>query len=181
MAQNKIYKFPTIDKLTAFLNGAVFGNNVQNTIGSGGGGTQAPALGPGLGGLVGKTLILKAPGPSGTVTFGVSNTGSGSGVAPGTNPDPQTLLFKDIKAQIEAAVVGVVVSMAAGVLQILETTPASGITVGKLGTANSILGFDINNDSVGKLYTPAEVTPTPPCWVWSDTDNNGQLVLFTFE
>jgi hypothetical protein len=181
MAQNKVYKFPTIDKLTAFLNGAVFGNNVQVTIGSGGGGTQAPALGPGLGGLVGLTLKTKSPGPAGTCTFVASNLGSGSGVAPGTNPDPNTLLFKDIKAQIEAAISGVVVSMATGVLQILEVTPTNGVTVDATGTANSILGFDINNDSVGKLYTPVEVTPTAPCWTWSDTDNNGQLVIFTWE
>jgi hypothetical protein len=181
MAQNKVYKFPTTDKLTAFLNGAVFGNNVQNTIGSGGGGTQAPALGPGLGGLVGLTFKTKAPGPAGTCTFAASNTGSGSGVTPGTNPDPNTLLFKDIKAQIEAAIAGVTVSMATGVLQVIETTPTNGVTVDHTGTASTILGFDGNNDTVGKLYTPVEVTPTAPCWTWSDTDNNGMLVIFTWE
>jgi len=34
---------------------------------------------------------------------------------------------------------------------------------------------------VGKLYSPVEVSPTPPCWVWSDTDNNGTNVVYTWE
>lgn len=181
MPANNIYKFPTIDMLKSFLNGAVFGNGGTNTIGGSGGGSVAPGLQVGWSGLVGKTLILAAPGPAGTVTFVASNTGSGSGVAPGKNPDPNTLLLKDIKAQVEAAIPTVRVSMSSGKLQLVEVTPANGVTVSHTGTANSILGFDSNVNSVGKLYTPAEVTPTAPCWTWSDTDNNGQLIVFTYE
>jgi len=184
MAQNKVYKFPTIDVLTAFLNGAVFGNNGRIGANAGGGFAHTPNT-PGFPGLVGTTLTLVGPGPAGTVTFVAANVGSGSSVTPGTNPDPYNLLLKDVKAQIEAAISGVTVSMAAGFFQIIETTPTHGVTVqGGMGAANSAngpLGFDGNNNSVGKLYSPVEVSPTPPCWVWSDTDNNGTNVVYTWE
>lgn len=181
MAQNKIYKWATIDQLTAFLNGAVFSSKGTPTVGGGGGGSIAPQLPVGWSGLVGKTLTLAAPGPTGSCTFVASNTGTGSGVAPGTNPDPYTLLLKDIKAQIEAAITGVTVSMATGVLQIIETTPSKGVTVSSAGSANSALGFDTNANTVGKLYTPVEISATAPCWVWSDTDNNGQNIIYCWE
>jgi hypothetical protein len=184
MAKNAVYKFPTIDVLTAFLNGAVFGNNGRIGANAGGGFAHTPNT-PGFPGLVGKTLTLVAPGPAGTVTFVAANVGSGSSVAPGTNPDPYNLLLKDVKAQIEAAIAGVVVSMSAGYIQIIETTPTNGVTVqggaGAANSANVALGFDGNNSSVGKLYKPVEVSPTAPCWTWSDTDNNGSLVIFTWE
>ena len=293
MSQNKLYKFPTIDKLTAFLNGAVFGNNLQTTIGSGGGGTQAPGLGPGVGGLVGTTLTLIGAGPTGSVLFAKSSGAGGSASAPNQNPDPNFLLLKDIKLQIENAIAGVTVSMASGVVQIIESTPTDGITIaagsaggyptvvgtvdlngftygsgGSLDTlvlnvkhtggstltttfaapanrgaiitqinantvaggitasinganqlvltasdqgsavniqvlagtantvlglatattsgaaanqANTLLGFDGSNNTVGKLFSPVEVSNSAPCWIWSDTDNNGSLVVFTWE
>ena len=84
-------------------------------------------------------------------------------------------------AQVEAAIPTVRVSMSGGKLQVIEVTPASGVSVSAAGTANAILGFDSSKNSVGKLYTPADVSPTAPCWTWSDTDNNGQLVIFTWE
>src|ERR1019366_5899204 len=124
MAKNAVYKFPTIDVLTAFLNGAVFGNNGRIGANAGGGFAHTPNT-PGFPGLVGTTLTLIGPGPTGTVTFVAANIGTGSSVAPGTNPDPYNLLLKDVKAQIEAAFSGVTVSMAAGYIQIIETTPTN--------------------------------------------------------
>ena len=284
MATNAIRKFQTIDLLMSFLNGAVLGNEVRSPVGS-------PAM-PGLQGLVGATLTLIGSGPTGTVTFIRSNIGSGSAVPPGTNPDPYTLLFKDIKAQIESAIAGTLVTMATGRLQIAEATPSHGITIaaGSAGgyptvvgtvdlntlsygaggtldglvlnlkhdggstltttfsapvnradviaqinavtltditasinganqlvltapdqgashnisvlagtadlslgltvavttgaatnTANTILGFDGTNNTVGQVYVPVEVSNSAPCWVWAESDNNGSVAVFTWE
>ena len=91
---NKIYKFRCIGDAIAFLNGAITGGKAQDT--------QTPMLGGKGLALVGKTLIFTSPSAQ-TVTFVRSDGSGGSAHSPGTNPDPFALLFKDIKAQIEAA------------------------------------------------------------------------------
>ena len=176
MPSNKLYKFKRIEDVTNFLNGGVVGACINQSHTSG-----SPGNFPGVNGLVGKTLIFTLP-ASVTVTFTVSNTGSGSGVSPGTNPNPQVLLFKDIKAQIEAVVTGAVVFLNADQqLVIIESTPSGGVSVAKTGTANSILGFNAVAATVGKVYSPSVVSPSPPCWTWANIDVGGMHSIHTWE
>lgn len=173
MAVNRIYKFRRIDDVSAFLNGGVVGGSVNRAQG---GGTPAN-IGAGINGLVGKTLKLSSPSAK-TITF----TTASSATPPGTNPDPYTLLFKDIKAQVEAVATDVVVLLDAEQrLLLLEKAPSQGVTVDKSGTANTLLGFDDDLDTVGKLYTPASVDTTVPCWTWANTGNDNMHTIFTWE
>jgi hypothetical protein len=181
MAANKLYKFRRIEDVLNFLNGGIVGGTLVKAQG---GGTPAN-LGPGINGLVGKTLIFTAP-ASATVTFATVATGGGSAdpttSPPGTNPDPYTLLFKDIKKQIEAAVSGtLVIQNAEGQLVIIESSPSGGVTLVKTGTANALLGFDISKDTVGKVYKPAAVSNSAPCWTWSDLGNDNMFSVWTWE
>lgn len=173
MAVNRIYKFRRIDDVMAFVNGGVTGGSVNRAQG---GGTPAN-LGAGINGLVGLTLKFKSPVVA-TVTF----TTAASAVFPGTNPDPYTLLYKDIKAQVEAAVPSVLVLLDADQrLLLIEKTPSSGVVVDKAGTSNTRLGFDDDMDTTGRLYTPAIVSSTAPCWTWSYSDNSNMHNVFTWE
>jgi hypothetical protein len=168
MATTRIRKFSTIDQLQVFLNGGVTSGNRCNQVG------PPSNQGPGIWGLVGTTLTFAAPGPTGTVTF-VASTGS--------NPNPQVLLFKDIKAQIEAAIPTLRVTMSDGFLVIQEVTPAEGVTVSSAGTANAILGFDTENNTVGKFYpfVAAAAPPAAPYWTWAYSTNDNVHVIYTYE
>jgi hypothetical protein len=168
MSINRIRKFQTIDRLQTFLNGGVEGSKIQGAYGSPGNNA------PGVMSLVGLTFITSAPGPAGTCTFGVSS---------GSNPDPYVLLFSDIASQIKTAISGLSVTMLDGALVIQETTPANGVTISKTGTANSLLGFDIGNDTVGKFYLPigAASPPVAPYWVWLDTGGDNSWMVATQE
>jgi hypothetical protein len=178
MALNRLRKFRRIDDVQVFLNGGVVGGPVNRSGVAGGGGTPMPL---GLVGLVGATLILSSPG-SVTVTFVRSDGVGGSATPPGTNPDPFTLLFKDIKAQIEAAGPALLVTLDADQqIVISEAVPASGVTVSHTGTANGILGFDSNIDTVGKVYSPAVVSNSPPCWTWAYSGNDNMHNIYTWE
>lgn len=169
MAINRLRKFRTIDEVQSFLNGGVSSGSKVTQV-------QGPPSNqaPGITGLVGKTLILAGPGPAGTVTFVASS---------GSNPDPNTLLFSDIKAQIEAAVVTVKVNVFDGYLTVIEATPTSGVTVSKTGTANPLLGFDTANNTVGKFYLPAAAAtpPVAPYWVWAYSGNDNMHNIYTVE
>lgn len=171
MAINKVRKFRTIDEVQSFLNGAVSSGNTVNQVQGG-----PSNHGPGITGLVGLTITFSAPGPTGTVTFVASS---------GSNPDPNTLLFKDIKAQIEAAIPTLKVNTYDGYLSIIEATPASGVTVAKTGTANTLLGFDTANATVGKYYLPIGAAGTPPVapyWVWVNSlGGDNMMSIFTVE
>jgi hypothetical protein len=168
---NRVRKFRTIDEVQSFLNGAVSSGNTVNQV------QGSPSNhGPGITGLVGLTLIFAGPGPTGTVTFVASS---------GSNPDPNTLLFKDIKTQIEAAIATLKVTLYDGYLTIIEATPANGVTVSSAGTANTLLGFDTANNTVGKYYLPlgAQAAPaTPPYWVWVNSlGGDNMMSVFTVE
>lgn len=157
MATNKIYKFKDITAAQAFLNGAVFGSPVLAN--------QALAI---FRNIVGKTFKIGAT----TVTFTVS----------GSPPDADNtaLTFKEVKSQIESAVATVKVSLLEGALVIIEATPSSGVTVDKVGTANTMLGFDTKANTVGKVFSPSAITQTPPVWVWAETVENAH-VIYTWE
>ncbi len=171
MAINRLRKFRTIDEVQNFLNGAVQSGSKVNS-------AQGPPSNnaPGITGLVGLTLIFDAPGPTGTVTFTAST---------GSNPNPSTLLFSDIKAQIEAAIVTLRVTTFDGYLSIQEVTPTNGVTVDKSGTANMLLGFDTSINSVAKFYKPVAAAgspPTAPFWVWANSLSGDNMVtIFSWE
>ena len=178
MALNRLRKFRRIDDVQVFLNGGVVGGPVNRSGTAGAGGTPMPL---GLVNLVGLTLIFTLPSPV-TVTFVRSDGAGGSATPPGTNPDPFTLLFKDIKAQIEAAIPAVLVTLDADQqLVFTEVTPTGGVTVSDAGTANGILGFDSNIDTVGKVYSPAVVSNSPPCWTWAYSGNDNMHNIYTWE
>jgi hypothetical protein len=178
MAANRVRKFLRLDDVQFFLNGAIVGGSFNRSGVSGIGGTPMPL---GLVGLIGKTLVFTAPAI--TVTFTTAD-GVGGSAEPGvgTNPDKYTLFFKDIKLQIEAAAATLLV-IADGdqKLIIVEKTPTSGVTLNKTGTANSVLGFDNQNPTAGKVYTPAEVNNAAPCWVWAYSGNDNQHTIYTWE
>lgn len=180
MAINKLYKFRRIEEVQTFLNGGIVGGSINKAQG---GGTPAN-LGAGINGLVGKTLIFSSPSAA-TITF-VTADGAGGSAQPGvgTNPDKYTLLFKDLKLQIEAGLATVKVTLSPDQqLVITEATPANGVAVTAAGTANQALGFDSENATVGKFYKPAAAAspPVAPYWVWSYSGNDNMHNVFTFE
>jgi len=157
MASNRVYKFKDIQAVQAFLNGALFSSPVFSN-----------QVVPIVRGIVGKTLKIGAT----TVTF----------VAAGTPPDgdPSALLFKDIKAQVEAAVATVKLFMDEGRIGIIEATPATGVTVDKIGTSNPLLGFDTSINSVSKVYAPTAGALTPPCWTLA-VASEAAHIIYTWE
>jgi hypothetical protein len=173
MAKNLVYKFKLITDVADFLNGAVVGGQVAITGGTG----SATGVGVGISGLVGTTLIFVQP-AVGTVTFAASSGAGGSAASPNTNPDPNTLLFMDIKAQIEAVMTGVTVKLdGEGRMVIVEKTSTNGVTINKTGTSNRLLGFDSAQNSVGKIYAPPP-SATPPCWTWAYTGNENSHIIY---
>lgn len=151
MASNKVYKFENINLMQAFLNGAVIGGK---------------DIRDGVYGLVGKKLNVK-----GTLyTFT-------AGVAGAQGP----LTTKEIKTQLEAGVAGITVSFYEGRTVIVETTPTSGVTVTgpNDGTdARALLGFEQTaGTTTGKLYTPSDLTTTPPVYTQAYHDNGAHVVL----
>lgn len=167
MANWKVNKFRELDELNMFLNGAAMGSDVSyfaQTIAQGGGGQRdVPSL-------VGKTFKTKAPGPAGTCTF-----------VAGASPDGK-LLPKEIKTQIEAAIANLKVTFFQGRMVVMESTPTNGVTIDKTGTANSILGFDVVADSVGKVYgSPYVSPPVAPYLGMAYSVNDNMHVVYTFE
>lgn len=90
-------------------------------------------------GLHGLTLIINTT----TVTF--------------SDPTGAGLSYTAVRAAIEAVATGVTVTFSAGRMVLAH---ASGVTVDKDGTANTIFGFDKNADTVGTAYAfPAGTAP----------------------
>jgi hypothetical protein len=117
--------------------------------------------------LQGKTLIFTSP-SSTTVTF--SKAGGTS----------QTLFtIQDIKGQIEAQLGAVTVKFKDGMVIIVEDTPASGVSITALGTANGILGFGNVIATSGKFY--GAVIASPPAFVDLAVGPGGELYLTTVE
>jgi len=165
MAQNRIFKFRDIDQATLTLNGAVFGVEFQKSV--------SRAGSPCIAGLVGTKLRFTQP-----AAFEVTFT-SGS-----STDDPTTLTYGDIKTQIEGGSALIRVASWQGTLVLIEKTPANGVTVTSPSSgsdARGLLGFDTNGDTVGKIYSPASISVTPPCWVWADTNNENMHVVYAWE
>lgn len=157
----KTRKFLEVGELDIFLNGGVVGG--ADLVGGAGGnyGTYA---------LVGKTLKFAQPSAT-TVTFVASTDPN--------NPDPNRLTFKDIKAQIEAAIAAVSVQQFNKRLVLIQVTPsAAGVTVDHTGTGTKQLGFDPNHDTVGIKYGP--ISTTAPC-LQAYMYDSGTHMIITYE
>ena len=128
-------------------------------------------LGLGIAGLVGKTLIFVQPSVA-TVTFTTSVAAN--------NPDINTLLLSDLKAQIETALATVKVLAIDGRLAIIEVTPTNGVTINKTSTGATLLGFDTSVNTAGKVYAPPP-SSTPPAWTWAGVTNDNAHIIYTLE
>lgn len=128
MAKNKINKFKDIIGMNLFLNGGIEGGKDGNQ---------------GFPELVGKTVTFTSP-VAATVAFVKS-----------TNPnlsDQYTLLFADVKAQIEAGAAGVTAQMHDGRLVLVEVTPTSGVAIAGSSTGGhaTLVGtVDLNTLTYG--------------------------------
>lgn len=157
MPQNRIFKFSDITDAQYFLNGGLVGADIKR----------------GVRGLVGLTLTFTSP------AFAVTFTA----VSPTpTDRDPYLLLLADIKAQVEAANVLISVQQYDGRIVFVEKLPDVGVALsGNNEPAKSLLGFDQNQPSIGKLYRPVGVSGGPPNYVWAYSVNESTHVVFTWE
>ena len=59
---------------------------------------------------------------------------------------------------------------------------SSGTTTGSsANSANALLGFDTARATVGKVYSPAAISPNPPCWTWAYSGNDNMHACYTWE
>lgn len=114
MSKITLIKKENIEEAQVFLDGGIIGANA----------------GPGIEGLVDKTLVFTSPALA-TITFIL---GAGS--------NPYKLSFAEIKSQIEAGIPSVRVFSIGGKLVLVEVTPTNGVAISASGTANALLGFD---------------------------------------
>lgn len=131
-----IYQFDSIDEVNHFLNGGLTGKKFPVE---------------GIRGLVGKTINFTNP--LGSVTFTTGTNG----------PDPDTLVWKDVKDQIEAQVSGVkVVLLNGGVVGFIMATPTTAPALAATSqVAKTLLGFPISGAVTGKVVLPSTNVGTP--------------------
>lgn len=144
MAAFKTRKFQELEEVDLFLNGGLIGG--------------ADLIGLYLVGLTFKFVKPSAA----TVTFTASTDPN--------NPDPSRLSFKDIKEQIEAAIATVSVRQRSRHIVLIEKVPTDGVTVGRTGTANNLIGFDTAVDTVGTKFGPIGAS-APSLQAYSANDN----------
>ncbi len=129
----KLYKFRDLAEANLFLSGAVIGG---------------ADISGGVVGLVGKTLNFTTP--SGAVTF----------TAVASRPNG-ALLIKDIKSQVETAIVALkVAALPGGRIVFVEASPTTGVSIPATDQeAKGLLGFDQNTAFAGKVYGTDVTTP----------------------
>lgn len=153
-------KFREVEEVDLFLNGGLIG-----------GADVIQGLGGlyGINGLIGLTLKFKQPSAA-TVTFVLSTDPNST--------NPARLTYKDIKAQVQAVIAAVSVQQFNRYLVLVETTPASGVTIDHTGTATALLGFDANTDTVGIVYGP--ISASAPCLqgMYSTNDNMHVVAVY---
>ncbi len=166
MAIARVRKFTEIYEVETFLNGGIILGDVEKS----GIGALPSGLSAGIDNLVGKTLHFTTPNV--TITFTAASPAS-------PNQNPNVLLFKDIKAQIEAQAAALKVRSFGKKLVIMEATPTNGLVLADDGTANPLLGF--KGPITTKVYA-APPSAVAPCWTFATVDpSNGQHVIYTFE
>ena len=153
---NRIYKFTDINEAQFFLNGGIIG---------------AP-IAKGIGGLTGLTLTFTAP--AFAVTFGAISP------AP-TGRDAYKLLLGDLKAQVEAANPGILVSQLGGRIVFVEKVPSVGVALSANNeVAKTLLGFDQHNATTGKLFRPMGIAGGPPNYTLASV-NESTHIIYTWE
>lgn len=164
----RIEKFETLEKMQHFLRGGI----MTSLPSSPRNGAVGRGKGGGIVGLVGTTLTIATPALS--LTFVAATLGAGE------VRDPNLLLIKDIKAQIEAAQPLLHVVTIDGFMGIIETTPSAGITMAAATeTGRQLLGFAANAYQT-HIYGPPG--GTPPTFEWAYNVNvSGMHVVFVWE
>lgn len=146
----KVYKFRDTQEATWFLQGAIIGADISK----------------GVFGLVG--LTLNFTNPVGAVTFVTASR------------EGDKLLLKDIKTQVEAAIVTLKVTSLGGRIVFIEATPTTGVQVPTTDqAAKSLLGFDQNTAFAGKFY--GVVPGTPPAFISASLGADGMILVVTNE
>lgn len=161
----KNYKWSTIDEVSHFLEGGIFGGSSVVK--------PRPGGPPGITDLVGRTLTFLQP--AGSVTFVASSQPNGF------------LEYLEIKAQIEAAVPGVLVkNMQSGKFCMIESAPTTGLVLaaGNVGGFASVDGtVDLNTLIYGAggdldtLTLSLEInTVAQPLITFAAPANRGQVI-----
>lgn len=159
----RVKKFSNISEFEWFLRGGIIGAVVNLSTGT-------P---PGLWGLVGQTVTFTVPADSVTFVLGA---------------DPNGFLTPaEIKAQMEAAIAGIVVSFSRNRLSIIESTPTNGIDIGSAAAepARGILGFNpsAGGHVIGKVINSfvGGAPPTTPYLVQLVSANNDSYTAIIME
>lgn len=147
-------KFTNLEEMNTALKGGLIGTDVSK----------------GIAGLVGEQVSFTAP-TAATVTFVTATLGAGE------SRDTYRLMFKDIKAQIEAAVTGLTVLSIGGKIAFVEASPSGGVALAATSQVGKrLLGFDQNSAVVG---TPVNADgSTVPFFVHAHmTQDNAHVVI----
>lgn len=140
----KIYKFQDAAEMELFLNGALLGNDIRKGIAAS---------------LQGKTMVFTVP-AAGTATF----------TDPPANGAYYTLA--EIKAKLEAASAGLVVSQKDGRLVLKSTT---GVSISSTSTGLAEFGFGPGAAVVAKVYgAPGAAAPS---YVQAYGDAQGHILV----
>lgn len=147
----KVHKFRDTVEMELFLRGGIIG------------GLVVPSRG--IVGLVGKTLTFT--GPAGAVNFVTASR------------EDDALLFKDIKAQVEAALnaANIRVVSVGGKVAFVHPTAASAIALsGNNEEAKALLGFGLDLAVSGKVYGVDPTTPPAFMYAYQTQDNSHVVV-----
>lgn len=131
----RIYQFDGINEVNHFLQGGLTGGKIPVD---------------GIRGLVGKTITFTTP--AGSCTF-----------VQGAGPDPDSLLFKDIKAQMEAAIAGLrLVLFAQQTIGFIQATPTAAVALPVTEqAARAMLGLPKSGIISGKFVLASTEAGTP--------------------
>ena len=148
-----IHKFRDITEVQNYLNGGLLGTDISK----------------GVTGLVGTTLTFTSP--AGAVTF-VEGANSG-----------HTLLFLDIKTQLETAIAAIRVYQIGGQIAFLHS--ASPVTLpvvlaAGVSPAKYLLGFDDTASTAGRIIKDS-ASATGPRLFWWNTTNDGSHAIMIWE
>lgn len=160
MANFRFYKFADAQAAEIFLNGGLIGSAIQTL----------PQGAAGFSGLVGRTLTFSAP--AGAVTF----------VAGAWDPAGVLLLFKEVKAQIEAALTPALIKVIQIRGSVGFTHPSFASAIKITGTGGALeaaqfFGFDSTGPTDGKKFGPPDPPVVPHLVSVLPTPDNSILVV----
>lgn len=132
----KVYQFDGLPEVQHFLNGGITGKKFPSE---------------GIRGLVGKSITFTNPSDTCTFTQGING------------PDPDTLVWKDIKDQLETQVSGLkAVLLTDRVMGFILSTPTTAVALGATAQdARAVLGLARSGAIAGKVILPSTDAGTP--------------------